>query len=673
MNRRMYVLVLVALLTASIALAQPVALVVDSGIAPVTTVLADAVSKRLGEAGYAPRTVGYGALCDADALAANETALLALTNAAALPVCAVGPLTAYLEAGGDIIALGAPLWQTQLLRDGEEWVDRETYGRRHAARLLQHTLLAWEDLPEGWRRSTNEASTTTIHETVQAEGADFAHALHVRIADLSNWDTYVSPLLEQPFPDSHTMTVFYAKGDANTPELLVEWEEKDGSRWLATVPLTTEWRQYVLEPANFHYWQSVPARKGTGFNPANAHKLSIGLALSHTRIFGPEHEYWVGPFGTAAPTPEHQKMLTRAVLPRWDTLSPGYKLFECTGVKRLAARPGNAWLADAEFPVPGLVHSPHPRPGAGGFDKGRAWRFEPLIEAFTADGEWRGHPATLLVHAEGPYAGGVWASFGVGGAGWYRDPAVLDTIGAVARQMRRGVFFIDAGTNYYTYFLDQRARVGARMVNTSAHPAEVEVAIDVAKVGGASYGEEKRRLTLEPGASSSIEWDGPTGGAMPGEGIEVTARLLSGGELVDHVTHRAHVWKPKEDPKFIEAKDGNFALDGKRWRANGVIGHRHRGPAVFRVLAGRARLRPRDYPARPGALRGHGAQRRQHLHLPPQHGSAEPARPAAPARRARHEGEPVAPARHAHGLRVGKDARPARILPARAERHGVRA
>ena len=58
MNRRMYVLVLVALLTASIALAQPVALVVDSGIAPVTTVLADAVSKRLGEAGYAPRTVG---------------------------------------------------------------------------------------------------------------------------------------------------------------------------------------------------------------------------------------------------------------------------------------------------------------------------------------------------------------------------------------------------------------------------------------------------------------------------------------------------------------------------------------------------------------------------------------------------------------------------------------
>src|SRR5690606_40601302 len=136
--------------------------------------------------------------------------------------------------------------------------------------------------------------------------------------------------------------------------------------------------------------------------------------------------------------PEVEPLLTKFTSPRLEILCPSYKFFPCNEVTGLIRTDSGAAL-----PVPsGAIRSPQPRPSAGGYNKGRPWRFEPLMEARTAGGQWRGTPAALLVHADGPYQGGVWASFGIDDAAWYASPEVLELIGDIAKRMHTGLFLI---------------------------------------------------------------------------------------------------------------------------------------------------------------------------------------------------------------------------------------
>ena len=106
---------------------------------------------------------------------------------------------------------------------------------------------------------------------------------------------------------------------------------------MAVVPLTSQWRRYVLTPDDFHFWQSVPNRGQAGdrFRPENAVRMFVGLSQSHTAHSAGRHEYWVGPFGTAPNTPVYEQFATTESPPQLDTLWPPFKLFDCTGVASL--------------------------------------------------------------------------------------------------------------------------------------------------------------------------------------------------------------------------------------------------------------------------------------------------------------------------------------------------
>ena len=59
-----------------------------------------------------------------------------------------------------------------------------------------------------------------------------AAALHTVIGDLNGYDTFSSPPLTRPFPGGDTLTAFSARGGPRTHSLAVEWDERDGSRWM---------------------------------------------------------------------------------------------------------------------------------------------------------------------------------------------------------------------------------------------------------------------------------------------------------------------------------------------------------------------------------------------------------------------------------------------------------
>lgn len=544
----------------------PRAVIVSDGDSALAAALADSVAQT----GYEATTIDFDALVAPGALTAVD--LLVLPDAATLPADSVEPIHAYLLAGGDLVALNTPMWQTPLVRDEGGWITRDVFLERHAVDLMGHELFSFA--PEkltGWARTSNNSTSSALHESVPAPDVPSGHALHVVVEDLTGWDTFISPVLDKPFPAGHELTVFWARGGPRTTELAIEWREADQSRWFATVPLTNEWQRYVLEPADFRFWESLPSRASTAFNPANATQVAIGLAHSHTNVGDGRHEYWVGPFGTAERTARHELALAKFKAPLLETLAPAYKFFDVNDAAKLRVVADQLDLARTALPMPAAYLGLHPRPEAGGFNKGRDWRWQPLLELETASGEWRGNPATVLVHADGPYKGGVWASFAINDPAWYASQAAQDLLTATAAFIRRGVYLIDGGANFYTYFEDQTPTFGARVFNARPDsPQNFTVELQLETNNGNVVYDHHETITLSAFTEQTwmesvepVDWSS--------NGLHAIARLIDdNGTVLDVARHEVNVWRPKPSPLFITTQKGDFILDGERWRPHGV-------------------------------------------------------------------------------------------------------
>ncbi len=553
------------------------AAVLKTGFPGEDSVLVQNMTEDLQSSGYKVMEFTPDQLCDPDKLDAQVLDLLALPDSSALPANAAPSIEAYLKDGGDILALNTPMWQRSLLQIGNEWITLEEYQTKNAAVPLEHTIITFDGKLDGWRRNSNEADVKTTAQAGVYGPAPNQKALHVTIPNLTSWDTFGLSKLDKPFAIGRTLTVFSAKGGPDTTQLAIEWTEKDGSRWLAVVALTQEWRRYVLQPGDFQYWQSAPTRGGRGdrLKPENAESFTVGLAFTHTTgIPSGKHEYWIGPVGTAKINPEYQELFTAVRPPALDTLSPGYKLFDMHGVTSLKVRNDQVIVGQENLTVPSVLRSPQPRPTGAGLNKGRDWRFIPLLEGRSANGEWRGIPATLTVQAAGPYKGGVWTSFGIGDLEWYKQPPVRAIIRQIAERMKNPVWLVDGGADYYTYFEGQEIELGYRAVNLSSVTREglssrVTVNGPVSDNGGKPY-EQELPFHLDPMAENPSTVGKWTTNFWPDNGYRVTAELSDNGKIIDRVTHEFNVWKPKPVKRFVTEKDGDFYLDGKRWRAHGV-------------------------------------------------------------------------------------------------------
>ncbi|MHB8524066.1 MAG: hypothetical protein ACYDH9_25365 [Limisphaerales bacterium] len=554
------------------------------------------IADAIQTAGYTTTFLDNAALIDAKNLNADRFDLLVLPGAQSLPVDAIGPLETFLRAGRDLIALGLPAWKNPLFHYRDRWLTRSDFDQTLAAVKPERVLVdfARED-PAQWTRSANTPGSKALHARQSAEGGP---ALHVVIDQLSGWDTLASPPLDHPFPAGQTLTCFRARGGPRTRQLAVEWIELDGSRWIATVDLDATWRNYGLTPGEFHPWQPPPGRGGRGdhLRVENATRFTVGLAFSHTASEPGAHEYWFANLGTAANPFGDFAPPTAIDLPRLETLSPAYQAYPVTGPVELRTPHGQAIVRlftneptltgpSAILPHPmgegrgegvlslanGLVNALQPRPRGVGFDQQRPWRWQPLIEARARNGDYRGAIATLLVQARAPYRGGIWAGITPSDPEFYRPPAMRQALRELATSLRRGVFLLEGGSEFFTVFEDQPCRLGARAVNFGRENQTnltVRIAVSEHTADAIAFRREWP-LNLASGAEQAVEqtWQ-PS--RWPARGFSVTTELLTNGRVIDRLQHELHVWRPKPKPDYIEARDGGLWLDGRPWRAHGV-------------------------------------------------------------------------------------------------------
>jgi hypothetical protein len=212
----------------------------------------------------------------------------------------------------------------------------------------------------------------------------------------------------------------------------------------------------------------------------------------------------------------------------------------------------------------------HPRPRGVGFNQDRAYRWEPLLVARdAATDDYRGAVAALLVHVKPPYRGGVWAVFTPAEAGFYRQPVVQDCLRQTLARMRRGVFLVEGGAEFFTVFPEQSFAFGARVANFGRETAtnlSLAVAVSDAK-GKQTRVVTGAELSLAPGEERTCEAN--TSLRREAETL-VRASLQADGHALDSLSHDIGIWRPKTKPEFIAARDGGFWLRGKPWRVNGV-------------------------------------------------------------------------------------------------------
>ena len=169
-----------------------------------------------------------------------------------------------------------------------------------------------------------------------------------------------------------------------------------------------------------------------------------------------------------------------------------------------------------------------------------------MLESRTSKGEWRGNPATMLVNADGKYKGGIWASFAIPDANWYKTPAALGIIGKIAERMNDRTFIVDGGTDFFTYFDGQVVKMGVRAANLGGVTRDgltARVTLTEAKTGK-QVAQQDWPLSLGPGETKSVssnwapkEW--------PAGGLIATAEILDKSSVIDRVSQKVNVWKPK--------------------------------------------------------------------------------------------------------------------------------
>lgn len=562
----------VLLCAAAAGMAAPSAFLFSDPVFPVTETLSPMLRDLLSQAGYDIIDLSAQDLANPDTYADETIALLVLPDASRLPMNSVGPIKTFLEQGGNVLALNTPAWRERMIYADGQWTTPEAFRTRLAGTPPPNVFLdfAAESL-ENWHRSAPDPNTKADFSIVPEGPAPGVAALKADMPEMANWDSACRLLDSSPYPEGHTVTVFSARGGPNTNRLAVELRERDGSRWIAVVPLAESWQQYRLIPEDFKFWESVPGRADGVLNPQNVDMIAFTIAYTHTGHLTGAHRFWVAQVGTAPLGEDHRELLSDTPAPALEALSPGYKFYGMSGVASLAAAADQPVLAQQQFPLPGALLGMHPRPEASGFDKGRPWRWMPLLEARAEDGDLRGYPAVMMIHGEGDFTGGIWASYAIGDTGWYLTEAGTGALRQTLERMRTPVYFLDGGANYYTYFEDQEIRLGATVVNTeSSLQDHLNLTLEVlAPDDSTVYAVSWSTLTL-PGSSRAVFEDSWKPETWPEGGYRVRARLNRGDTLLDTASHEIQCWRPKMNPSFVTVEKGNFMLDGERWRPHGI-------------------------------------------------------------------------------------------------------
>lgn len=530
-----------------------------------------------------PVTLSADELADSAVLNTDQYDLLIWLGAETYPAVSADNLTRYLEDGGDLIALGAPAFSNPVWKLDGKWVSRQEIVDQLKLQPPAHVVYDFESEGQkvGWERATNNPQSRGEITFPVEDGNTF---MNVYMEQFDNWDNWAHGV--DPIGADDSVLTFRAKGAPQTSKLMIELVEKDGSRWIASFGISTEWETHALWPHEFRYWPDNPSQGRGGPEDrvrfSNVHRMSIGIALSHVSLPTGEHQFAIDDIGVS---PDPLAQLGKGELPVMDGLTPAYKYFPVMDSSEVRAAPNQQIVRDPKKLQVDDVVSVHPRPLGTGIDKARGTRFVPLLETIDARGYRSGYLAWMVVNGDpevpNRFAGSVWSVFATSAPAAYQQKELAEAVADTAQAMLRHAYLVEGGAQQFAYAAPvSTVKLGvtlAQFADLDVKPPR-SIAWRVDNANGRTILKHTERLDglqdrvpASEGEYIRHEWDWQPE-ALPAGVYTVTTELLEGGRVLDRLRHELNVWEPKPeaDRQYVTVQNGQFQLNGQPWFGYGV-------------------------------------------------------------------------------------------------------
>jgi len=522
--------------------------------------------EALREAGVETEPLAMEALADPARFNRSRYDFLVLPRSEATPALAQDNLLAFLHAGGHLVAFGSPPFTELVWFSQGKWQRGRDIlaGIRPDAGMID---FATADLAQ-WGRGPSAPYSSEEWRLVP--GPEGTTALQLHLSNFSRRDSFSSPALTQPFPPGHTLTCFWAKGDARTSHMSVTWDDQDDVRWIAAVDLSPEWCHYALRPEDFKRTDRRRAPAAL-FNPAQAVHLGFGVGETHDPGPVSDQTYWVAAVG-AAPSPFPVAEPEPPMLPGF---SPVYKTYEMQldgSSHQLAPDPDQRFFPSvAPVPISGRVISPQWGQRGLGSDPGPRGRWIPLLRVSTKDGHYRGAAASVYFSTADSSRGATWTYIGMDArqvaAYWSSlEPAL---VGAVKR-IADGRLLVNGGTDRFSYVAGNadHPRLVAQVATIGPSPADARIRFTIADASGRTVLAKTAATQVEPGRFSAVS---ETGAAVPAGRYRVGCELLGGdGAPIDRISYEFSVIAPPARTQFVTVRNGSLQLGGREWHPHGI-------------------------------------------------------------------------------------------------------
>ncbi|MEN6496906.1 MAG: hypothetical protein ABFD16_21660 [Thermoguttaceae bacterium] len=551
------------------------------------------LERSLAAGGYAVARLSAERLANPAFLTPSQFDLLVIPTGDAFPAGAHRALVAYLRHGGAMVTMGGYALDRVLVHFQGAWSTPESLpvGNGPAVELFREGTA-------GWSLGSNRPQRPVLR---AAAGPSQMPALELHTEALGLWDVAISPSVEGKLPADWSVTRFWAKGDARTPRMEVEWNEDDGARWWKVVPLSTEWKQYTFFPGDFNYRADSPSagrgHAGDQLRPSHARRFQVGVSAGVAERGAP-HSVWIAGVRVQADAAGELRKMSPRINTRWarirDALWPEPEqigvfdsAFSLRDVTHTRAAAGQTIVGDFTLDSPLSGYSAVAMLGLNGhgFGPNRA-RWLPLLECFDRFGRSRGHAGAVVHHFTGTFAGSSWAIFGASDRDLFGSgsPALDRVLLPTVAHLLRRCYLHETDTALASYRDGETVTFRTQVSNFGRTGRTVEV-----------------RLVLKPQVVLSKKIDVP-----PGETLAVELPWKPGKFTDDYYAFAAELWEDgrcvdREESAFVAwspsvvaagprvRKDGTrFLLDGRPqflmgcqnyWGQNGSV--TARSPAAF--------------------------------------------------------------------------------------------
>ncbi|MBN1456402.1 MAG: hypothetical protein JW912_00950 [Sedimentisphaerales bacterium] len=277
-----------------------VAVLKDDVNGPLKAMIADKILPALNKNGFAAEYITYEDLCSEGGL--DKYDCLVLTDSTRFPVAGRDNLLAFLKRGSDMVLLGGMAFKDNLWLIDNKWGT----AKQHLQRMKnpdnvksRKILFDFENVDwQKWKRGATKKENPSV---LLSEKGLVGNCMKMEIKNISEWewDNFISTVLEK-IPASHNAFVFQARADAQTKHLVFEVIEKDGSRWISSVEITPDWKEYVVVLEDFKLFEqgSYGKQKDTELNVADINEISLGLAHGIKPHLPGDHTIWIDQFTT---------------------------------------------------------------------------------------------------------------------------------------------------------------------------------------------------------------------------------------------------------------------------------------------------------------------------------------------------------------------------------------